>query len=74
MPREPKSTVLEYVCKEVIVHGVTGKKRICGKVIRSLYPTQFDWYRLEHQAKHRAEKDGMTVEQAMLKIKSESTG
>ena len=73
MPKGNKPTSMrEFVCKEVVVHGVTGKKRVCGKVIQSLYPNQFAWFKSEHLAKHRAKKDGITVEEALAKAKTQS--
>ena len=66
------ATILEYTCKEVLVHGITGKKRVCGKVIRSFYPGQFEFWKLEHLAKHKAEKEGISTQEALAQVRTET--
>lgn len=61
-----------FVCKEIIVHGITGKKRVCGKVIQSFYSGQFEWYKSQHMAKHLSKKEGTTTGQALKKLQAES--
>ena len=71
MPKAKSVEVYEYVCKEVLVHGKTGQKRICGKVIRSFYPVQFGFWKNEHLAKHMSKKEDITTSEALKRLREE---
>ena len=67
VPEAPK--VYSYTCAEVLVHGITHKKRVCGKVIQSFYKGQFDYWVAEHKAKHAGKKKEAPTLQALQKSK-----
>jgi hypothetical protein len=61
--------IFTFKCEEVLTHGITGKKHVCGKVITSLYKGQFDYWKAEHLAMHKASKKNTSTLEALANKK-----